>query len=76
MISPKQLEEAFAAEFPPKKPPESAEGSAGNMSRAEMEEIMDAKLQDLKEQMNRVGMPTKKEKENEENGTEEHTEEE
>lgn len=58
-ISQKDLDAAFAAEFPPLKPPEgSADGSAADTyTRAQIDEMMDAKLQELKEKMNEIGMP-------------------
>lgn len=75
-ISQKDLDAAFAAEFPPPHPPEgSADGSAADtFTRAQVEQMMDEKLQELKEKMNQVGMPENENNESkgeEENGSEE-----
>ena len=76
-ISQKDLDAAFAAEFPPPHPQEgSAEGAAADtFTRAQVEELMDQKLQELKEKMNQIGMPQNEEsKGEEENGSEENSE--
>lgn len=75
-ISQKDLDCAFAAEFPPLHPPEdSADGSAADtFTRAQVEEMMDQKLQELKEKMNQIGIPQNENEESkgeEENGSEE-----
>lgn len=73
-ISQKDLDAAFSAEFPPQHPPEgSADGSAvDTFTRAQVEQMMDEKLQELKEKMNQIGMPQNEEsKGEEENGSEE-----
>ncbi len=79
-ISQKDLDAAFSAEFPPLHPPEgSADGSAGDtFTRAQVEEMMDQKLQELKEKMNQIGMPQNDNEESkgeEENGSEENNSE-
>lgn len=75
-ISQKDLDDAFAAEFPPLHPPEgSADGTAGDtFTRAQVEQMMDEKLQELKEKMNQIGVPQNENEESkgeEENGSEE-----
>lgn len=74
-ISQKDLDAAFSAEFPPLKPPEaSADGSAADTyTRAQIDQMMDEKLQELKEKMNQIGMPQNEEesKGENENGSEE-----
>lgn len=78
-ISKKDLDAAFSAEFPPMHPPEgSADGSAADtFTRAQVEEMMDQKLQELKEKMNQIGMAQNENEESkgeEENGSEENSE--
>ena len=78
-ISQKDLDAAFSAEFPPLHPPEgSADGSAADtFTRAQVEQMMDEKLQELKEKMNQIGMPENENNESkgeEENGSEENSE--
>ena len=78
-ISQKDLDAAFSAEFPPLHPPEgSADGSAADtFTRAQVEEMMDQKLQELKEKMNQIGMPQNDNEESKgevENGSEENSE--
>lgn len=75
-ISQKDLDAAFSAEFPPMHPPEgSADGSAADtFTRAQVEQMMDEKLQELKEKMTQIGMPQNDNEElkgEEENGSEE-----
>lgn len=75
-ISQKDLDDAFSAEFPPLHPPEgSADGSAADtFTRAQVEQLMDDKLQELKEKMNQIGLPQNDNDESKgenENGSEE-----
>ena len=58
-ISQKDLDAAFSAEFPPMHPPEaSADGSAADTyTRAQVEELMEKKLEELKEKMQNIGVP-------------------